>query len=177
MKGECFSMMRALVWLSRIHRCRGFGIQSPTDYAFVRYVVNEHWPYYAYEQLAGSDWLTQKLGRLYLRLANWRQPRQMEEDAYRRYWQAGCRRTQFMSAVSGQVELARMEIGDAARYERLLSRCDEQSVLVVEGIWRDWQRWHQIERDERVGTTFDLYYCGIVWFDKERYKHNYVINF
>ena len=82
-----------------------------------------------------------------------------------------------MSAVSGQVELARMEIGDAAQYERLLSRCDEQSVLVVEGIWRDWQRWHQIERDERVGTTFDLYYCGIVWFDKERYKHNYVINF
>ena len=61
---------RWLVWLSRIHRVWGFGIQSPTDYAFVRYVVNEHWPYYAYEELTDKDWLTEKLGRLYFRLAN-----------------------------------------------------------------------------------------------------------
>ena len=67
-------MNRYLVWLSRIHCCRGFGIQSPTDYAFVRYVVNEHWPYYAYDVLRDDDWLREKLGRLYMRLANWRQP-------------------------------------------------------------------------------------------------------
>ena len=57
-------MNRWLVWLSRIHHCRGFGIQSPTDYAFVRYVVNEHWPYYAYDQLTADSWLNKKLGRL-----------------------------------------------------------------------------------------------------------------
>ena len=27
-------LRRWLVWLSRIHHCRGFGIQSPADYAF-----------------------------------------------------------------------------------------------------------------------------------------------
>ena len=55
---------RWLVWLSRIHRVWGFGIQSPTDYAFVRYVVNEHWPYYAYEELTAIG--RQDVGKLVL---------------------------------------------------------------------------------------------------------------
>ena len=69
---EMNRLQQVFVWLSRIHRCRGFGIQSPTDYAFVRYVVNEHWPYYAYDLLPNDAWLTRKLGKLYFRLANWR---------------------------------------------------------------------------------------------------------
>jgi hypothetical protein len=167
---------RWVVWLSRIHRCRGFGIQSPTDYAFVRYVVNEHWPYYAYEVLTGDDWLTRKLGRLYLRLINWRQPQKMPADDYQKYWQAGCRNVRFASAVE-PVELARMTIEDELGIEQAIQHTNEQSVLVVEGIFRNWRRWHQLERDERVGTTFDLYYCGILFFDMKRYKHHYTINF
>jgi len=173
-----------LVWLSRIHHCRGFGIQSPTDYAFVRYVVNEHWPYYAYDDMGQDDWLTQKLGRLYFRLANWRQPRRMVADRWQPYWQAGCRRTQFVTdagiLTTGEeqrVELARIEISDRDAWETLVARCDERSVVVVEGLWRDKRRWQTIMRDERVGTTFDLYYCGIVWFDRQRPPHHYVINF
>ena len=34
-----------------------------------------------------------------------------------------------------------------------------------------------IEQDERVGTTYNLYYCGIVLFDKQRYGHHYKVNF
>ena len=73
-------LKRYFIWFSRIHQCRGFGIQSPTDYSFVRYVINEHWPYYAYDQLDWDDWLTSKLGRLYFRLANWKQPSMMIQD-------------------------------------------------------------------------------------------------
>ena len=164
------------VWLSRIHRCRGFGIQSPTDYSFVRYVINEHWPYYAYEKFRGDDWLTNKLGRLYFRLANWRQPNMMEADDYQRYWQAGCNKTIFAPTIN-KVELARVSIEDISAWEALLPKCDDQSVIVVEGICRDWERWHQIVDDERCVITFDLYYCGIVIFDKSRFKHNYIINF
>ena len=59
----------------------------------------------------------------------------------------------------------------------LLDKCDEQSVLVVEGIYRDKKRWSALINDMRIGTTFDLYYCGIVLFDKRPYKHHYTINF
>ena len=169
-------LKRWLVWLSRMHKCWGFGIQSPTDYAFVRYVVNEQWPYYAYDVLRTGNWLDDKLGRLFLRLSNWRQPSMMLQDNFQLWWQAGCKKTQFVRELS-VVELARIDIEDTDTLEALLFKCNEQSVLVVQGIWRDKQRWHEIEHDTRTGTTFDLYYCGIVFFDTKRYKHNYIINF
>ena len=169
-------LKRYLVWLGRIHRCGGFGIQSPTDYSFVRYVINEHWPYYAYERLYSNDWLEEKLGRLYFRLANWRQPDSMMADEYRQYWQAGCNKTNFATHIN-KVELARVTIEENDRWEKLIAKCDQKSVIVVEGIWRDWECWHMMESDTRTSITYNLYYCGIVMFDKTRYKHNYIINF
>ena len=83
-----------IVWMRRMRHSRGFGVQSPYDYRFIRYVINEHWPYYAYDELKESvtdiDTKTRKLCRLYFRLANWRQPRYIvdyrpETDAYMKY--------------------------------------------------------------------------------------------
>ena len=87
-------LTRLWVWLSRVHHSLGFGIQSPTDYVFVREVVNEHAPYYAYQPLnkQSGDWLKRKLGRLYFRLVNWRQPTAMLHDAYEPFWRAGCQK-------------------------------------------------------------------------------------
>ena len=169
-------LRRWLVWLSRIHHCRGFGIQSPTDYAFVRYVVNEHWPYYAYDDLTDPDWLRQKLGRLYFRLANWRQPNSMIIDSYQHYWQAGCKKTRFLSDIK-QVELTRIDINDKDAWDKMLPLCNEHSVIVVEGIWRNSKLWRSLISDASVSTTFDLYYCVIVLFEKKRYKQHYTINF
>lgn len=179
-------MFRWLVWLSRIHCCLGFGIQSPTDYAFVRYVVNEHWPYYAYDELHEGDWLREKLGRLYLRLANWRQPTVILSDDYQQWWLAGCKKAKCMPNLSplvpcplplNNIELAHISINQWDDFLSFLPKCDQQTVLVVEDICRNRPLWQQIARDQRTGTTFDLYYCGIVFFDTKRYKHNYKINF
>lgn len=167
------------VWLRRIGNCRGFGIQSPADYAFVRYVVNEHWPYYQYRELAeDDDWLTQRLGRLYFRLANWRQPATVISNGYRKYWQAGCHRTQVVADAS-RVELAHVCVGERCRtqLEHIYNKVDDRSVLVIEGISRDRGLWQQVVADPRTGVAFDLYYCGIVMFDKKRTKQNYIINF
>lgn len=169
-------LRRWLIWLSRIPNSQGFGIQSPTDFDFVRSVVNEHWPYYAYQELSGDDWLTTKLGHLYFRLANWRQPQAMLIDQYQRYWQAGCRKTAFKNQIE-VVELARIEIEDQEQWSQLLAKSNQESVIIVEGIWRNPQQWASMISDEHVGTTFDLYYCGIVLFDTKRYKHHYKINF
>ena len=130
-----------LVYLKRITHCRGFGIQSPTDYWLVRYVINEHWPYYQYLSLGeGDDWLTRKLGRLYFRILN------LEGD-YRQ------------------------------RLSYIYNKVNEQTVLIVDGIRKDMGFWKELKSDERARVTFDLYYCGIVFFDKKRHKQNYIINF
>ena len=38
-------------WFRRCGYSRGFGVQSPSAYSFIRYVINEHYPYYAYQEL------------------------------------------------------------------------------------------------------------------------------
>ena len=191
---------RLLVWLSRIHQCQGFGIQSPTDFDFVRSVVNEHDAYYAYDELQADNWLQRKLGELYFRVTNWRQPATILTNAYQPWFQAGCRSARILtdlspltpspshlltsspshpltSSPSHLLNIAHVEIEQHQLLEQLYAHCNQQSVIIVEGIWRDWQAWHAIEHDTRTGTTFDLYYCGIVFCDTQRYKHNYRINF
>ena len=164
------------VWFSRLTHCRGFGIQSPSDYWLVRYVINESWPFYQYERLGkDDDWLTRKLGRLYFRLANWRQPTVIESNAYHDYMQAGCKRAVFGESS----EMVRLTLdGDYRRDLSLIyNKILDDSILIVEGIRQDIAFWRELTEDDRVRVSFDLYYCGIVLFDKKRNKQNYIINF
>ena len=117
--------------------CRGFGIQSPTDYWMVRYVINEHWPYYPYATIGqGDDWLRKKKGRLYFRLANWRQPRVITSRDYREYLQAGCRKAAFGNG--DELMFLTVENGWRTQAASFLNKVDSNSVLVVEDIWKDW---------------------------------------
>ena len=166
-----------LIWMSRIRYCRGFGIQSPSDYWIVCYVINEHWPYYQYKHLGkDDDWLTKKLGRLYLRVSNWRQPKTIESNAYQTYFSAGCLTAQYGDST----ELIYLKLEEGSRHDRLTNiynKVTDDTVLIVEGISNDRELWKEIIANERSRITFDLYYCGIVLFDHKRQKHNYIINF
>ena len=169
-------LMRPFVWLCRIGHCRGFGIQSPTDYWVVRYVINEHWPYYKYESLGKEDnWLSRKLGRLYFRLSNWLQPSVIESDHYQNYLKAGCNKAVF--GDSSELICLSLENDYHDRLSNIYNKVNEATVLVVEDIWKDMTFWQEIVSDERTGITFDLYYCGIVMFDKNRHKQIYIVNF
>ena len=168
-----------MVWLSRINHCRGFGIQSPTDYWFVRYVINEHWPYYRYEELGkDDDWLTRKLGRLYFRLSNWKQPSVILSKVYQDYLHAGCETSEIKKdAVSADLIILKMDGDYRANMEYIYNKVKDDAILVVEGIWKDMAFWREVMDDHRSVVSFDLYYCGIVMFDHKRHKMNYIINF
>ena len=188
------------VWLMRIGYCRGFGIQSPTAYAFVRYVVNEHYPYYAYDELSEAlphlTALERKLGELYFRIANNRQADtwvslQPSSAADQRYVERGCRATRYLSVRSIEDVLAadvhRLDVVQLSPlgnyttfYREIADRIHPASVLIVEGIQRDAairRFWKEVQEDEHTTATFDLYYCGIAFFDKTRPKQHYKINF
>ena len=166
----------AAVWLRRIGHCRGFGIQSPSDYWLVRYVINEHWPYYQYELLGhDDDWLTRKLGRLCFRIANWRQPAVIESCDYRDYLQAGCRKAVW--GESSELMVLSLEGDWRSRLSYIYNKVSADSVLIVTGLSKVRDAWREIVTDQRAVLTFDLYYCGIVLFDKKRNKKNYIVNF
>ncbi len=172
---------RWCIWLRRILYCRGFGIQSPADYWFVRYVINEHWHYYQYDTIGQDDnWLTRKLGRLYFRLANWRQPAVVVDETASPYWQAGCHKTVVKPHHDGHIELMLLRNGLPESRQKALqaiAAADDSSVVVVEHLWRDKQLWNNMVSNQRVTVAFDLYYCGILFFDRKRTKCCYTINF
>lgn len=176
-------MNRFWVWLSRIGHSRGFGIQSPNDYWFVQYVINERWPYYAYEEIGtDGDWLHRKQSRLYFRLANWRQPQTVVDADQLDCWKKGCRQTVVATHITDTdtLDLVRLKATtpDCDRQiEQVCANANERTLLVVEDIWRNWALWRTVVNDNRTRVCFDLYYCGIVLFDKKRDKKCYIINF
>lgn len=190
------SVKRMFVWLRRIRHVRGFGVQSPSAYRFIRYVINEHYPYYAYSDLKNcSGVLTNnelRLYRLYLRLSNYMQASTWvdcctnSDDVVRKYIYSGSVNTQYVhcSSVSSVSTFDVLRVNsnelDYEGYEHLLSLASSHSMLIVEGIYSNKcskQMWKKVVNDERTGVTYDLYDCGLVFFDKKKYKQNYIVNF
>lgn len=189
------------IWMRRLTHCRGFGVQSPSAYRFIRYVINEHYPYYAYdvlkERMNKLSKHEQKLGRLFFRLANFWQPVccYCDDSSLMEYAQAGARNMKQFS-VSDFMSLY-LRCSDAScipddsrllvwidsdvygnEMEEILKNCHSQTLLVVNNIRRKNHRlWKEIQENELVGITFHLYYCGIVFFDKSVYKQHYEVNF
>lgn len=189
---------RLIVWLGRIGRCRGFGVQSPWAYRMVRYVINEHYPYYAYSRLReafphlGVE--ERKICELCLRLANSVRPATVAvsgavSDALRNYISAGYRKVVFAEAydMTDDSPMCSIEMAVIApnremdgAFEAVSRGARDGTVAMLLDIYRD-KAMRRLWRDTVTRmpgvVTFDLYYCGLVFFDRKRYKQNYIINF
>ena len=60
---------------------------------------------------------------------------------------------------------------------KLLDSCGPDSVLVVEDIGHNPDVWRAVCSSQRVTVAFDLYYCGIAFFDPQRSRQQYIVNF
>ena len=182
-------------WIHRMGYSRGFGVQSPSAYSFIRYVLTEHYPYYAYDELKmrfkSSDHATKKKGRLYFRLANYAQASHWfdyhsAEQPYAAYVHEGCRKTVFQ-AIDGKTipnafRLARLSMTEdyQAVYEALCKVATDDSILILEGINdnKDTKAfWKRVQESQKATRTYDLFLCGIIVFDTSKHKHHYIVNF
>ena len=193
-----YKVQRYLHWLRRIKYCRGFGVQSPSAYRFIRYVINEHYPYYAYDELRKElsrlDSLTRKRMELYFRVANFRQASLWldfceRNDVIATYVGRGCHATQVRRITDLQQITAddRIEVlricpiaGCEALLEAALQQTDDHTLFIIEDIgYNDTARrlWQTLLESDLTSVSYDLYYLGIAFFDRKRYKANYVVNF
>ena len=196
---------RFVVWLRRVRYSRGFGVQSPWAYRFIRYVVNEHYPYYKYEHLAeqvyGIDKTTRKLCKFYFRLANYQQAHTFVDcfptsSCYKIYVDAGCQKANYhrVTEVTSEEELIHLfsNIGEysmlrvplVANYRMVvdtaLDHLPSSSVVIIENIKRDrdaQKYWSELISDSRTGISFDLYYCGVLFLKSDMVKQSYIVNF
>ena len=182
-------------WIHRMGYSRGFGVQSPSAYSFIRYVLTEHYPYYAYDELKmrfkSFDHATKKKGRLYFRLANYAQASHWfdyhsAEQPYAAYVHEGCRKTVFQ-AIDGKTiphtfRIARLSMSEdyQAVYEALCKVARDDSILILEGINdnKDTKAfWKRVQETQKATRTYDLFLCGIIVFDTSKHKHHYIVNF
>ena len=200
-----YFIRRFVVWLRRARYSRGFGVQSPWAYRFIRYVVNEHYPYYKYEQLDkqvnGIDKRTRKLCKFYFRLANYQQAHTFVDcyptsSCYKIYVDAGCQKANYhrITEATSEEELIRLfsNIGEysmlrvplVANYRTVIDKAldyfPSSSVLIIENIKRNKETqkyWSELISDSRTGVSFDLYYCGVLFLKNDMVKKSYIVNF
>lgn len=193
-----YKVQRYLHWLRRIKYCRGFGVQSPSAYRFIRYVINEHYPYYAYDELRKElprlDSLTRKRMELYFRVANYRQASlwldySRRDDTIAIYVGRGCNATRVRNIADSQQPVSgdKIEVlricpiaGCEALLEAALQKTDDHTLFIIEDIgYNDTAKrmWQKLLESDLTSVSYDLYYLGIAFFDRKRYKNNYIVNF
>lgn len=193
-----YKVQRYLHWLRRIKYCRGFGVQSPSAYRFIRYVINEHYPYYAYDELRKElprlDSLTRKRMELYFRISNYRQASlwldySRRDDTIATYVWRGCNATRVRNIADSQQPVSgdKIEVlricpiaGCESVLAAALKQADDRTLFVIEDIgYNDTARrlWQTLLESDITSVSYDLYYLGIAFFDRKRYKANYVVNF
>ena len=194
-------LKRYFRWLCRIGYCRGFGVQSPSAYRFIRYVINEHYPYYAYSDLCSElpdvSWLERKRMELYFRIANFRQASTWlcyggDTALLKRYVSSGCkasavRAVQTKEARDGKMEAETVEValirpveGSEDFLTSVLEHSDMDTLILVEDIYDNpsaRKMWQTLLSNPRVSVCYDLYYLGIAFTDTDRYKTSYIVNF
>ncbi len=192
------NLSRLFVWMRRLPYCRGFGVQSPSAYRFIRYVVNEHYPYYAYARLRHEiphvGWRRRKLAELYFRVANFARASVWVDFAARdavveAYVASGCRATSVHNVgEDGSLpacctpRVVRIAACGGCRGFALgmAARAGRDMIMIVEDIGRSRvaaETWKALIASGYTSVTFDLYYCGVAFFDRERARHDYIVNF
>ncbi len=190
------SIKRYFIWLRRMSHSRGLGVQSPSAYRFIRYVISEHYPYYAYDDLRKKypalDWLTRMRMELYFRLSNFcRKDRVVdyseESSLLADYVKHGCCATRVLNVYNEVLDALNARLmricpidGCDDFLEIALAESDQDSVFVVEDICTNpvaSRMWQRLVESKKVSVSYDLYYCGIAFFDTDRHKTNYIVNF
>lgn len=179
------------VWLSRFRYRRGYGVHSPFAYAFIRGVLLETWPYYAYDELERRHpWLERKVltypvrcRRMLFRVANAVHPATMatlgDRPLERDYMSAGVASARWTDDASSAdlVFIAHEQLCEAPS---LLPALPHSATLICEGIYEDGEAcatWQAVKSHARTTLTFDLYTYGIALLDRPLNRHNYKVNF
>ena len=86
-----------------------------------------------------------------------------------------------VAAVLNDCDMLIMDLSDYWQvvFNIFVHRASRGSILIVQDIYSTPQSlkdWKKICADNRTGVTFDLYDCGIVFFDLNMYKQHYKVN-
>lgn len=189
---------RYFVRLRRIGSGKGFGIQSPSAFRFVTEVVNAPHPADACPPIRDCDKpVSSRQRNLFLLYARMTKDSQAAEvwnvgepsDTFRHYVAAACTPTLYRQIEAKActvfptdgtllIRLSHACI-DQQLCQQLVEAAPARTVLVLEDIYltpQVLQCWQWITQQPQTGDSFDLFDCGIVFFQKNLFKNHYRVN-
>lgn len=198
-------LKRFFIWLSRINHCKGFGVQSPSAYHFICDVINGTVPFSKVEdfkaQFGRFPYNIKRLCGLYYRMSMSLQPDVVLnfdhiDEPYKMSFLCSSNELKFFQVnVDMEDEMYNhlldhqhassylIRVALEGRYEEFLrtavAKASIKTIIIVEGIHQNSKiraLWKEIQNDGHTSVTFDLYYCGIIFFDS-RLKQHYIVNF
>ena len=180
-------ILSLIKYLVRLPQSYGFGVQSPSAYYFIKYVVNEKTPYYSYESLKNSfQDVTEKeenLYRLYFRITNYISPSiwmdfSCKSEQVGAYIKAASKDVEFLSSPKlseiRSFDVARINVADYDLFTQLIHSLNHNNLIIVEGIYTSQEMtsfWNKIIEYDKVSVTFDLFDCGLIFFDNRNKAH------
>lgn len=164
-------------------RRKGYGVQSPFAYRFMREIVVAELPYQIYAELPEREGSgkkrREKEDRFLLRLSNMVQPELLVavgevDELTRRYVEAGCRKSVWGEAGKDKRALIVADCRNGSVREEMEERMEEageDSVVACVDIRDDGEArrlWRDVKGGTKVVQVFDLWSVGVVFFDKSR---------
>ena len=132
---------------------KGFGIQSPTDYEYLKDVIKEPLPYYAYDKIES------KRARLIYRICN--------HDKEREVVMVG-------QWTEEEQEAARMALHKAPEMIPALKHLHGRETVIISHIDEEnAPLWEQAQQANAI--TWDMGNVGLVRFVEGRYAEHYCI--
>ncbi len=188
---------RAIAWLRRLPRTKGFGVQSPTDYRFCTQTLRAAVPALLSQQHAkgGEEYQWHRLA--YVIAAAWRPAVFVNLTACEELnatvlmahnrCVVGAEKALVAQATLVAVDAAdlgaagaQQGVGPDGNIAALLDAMAVDACLIVRHIRRNTAcrtAWRTLCRHKRAVITFDLYSFGIVQTYARRYRQHYNINF
>ena len=155
-----FNYKRYWIWLKRFRHRKGYGVHSPFAFDFITRII--------YNKVSSE---TRK--RLYAEAikAGRSESRKVIELLYRLEQEASP--FVYVNRPDDPIYINKV-------YDEQAASMPSKGMFVVYGIYRNQgmkEVWQQLMHDERSGITFDLYELGVILFDKNITKQDYIVNF
>jgi hypothetical protein len=176
-----FAVRHFLHQLKAINR---HGLHSPFVYRLVDKVIYDFTTKNVYTELEkqlNNGQKLNKVDKLLYRIVNDAQPGQVyfgnrTEPSYQVIIKAAAPRSQ--TNASQPVELILLDASDlAGGFETYLPVVHEQTLMIVNHVYRNPDVWNTIKAHPRVTITVDLFWIGLVYFRKGQVKEDFKIKF
>jgi len=79
-----------------------------------------------------------------------------------------------------QKYLIHIDAAHLSTVQHTIQQIPDGSMMIVQDIYHNVDtaaQWKDLTQNDEPRIVFDLYHCGILFFDKKRYKQYYTINF